>query len=162
MNFFGNVMSLLFNNSSYGITDWSLSSLRFTQTWVWVNSESWWWTGRPGVLRFMGSQRVGHDWVTDLIWSDLWEDTQNSQKLCFPWLSGFSKYTLCNISARALLNQVLKKPSLLSLGHKIKDEEEQWQYNSCSIIHHEQADTDLSKDWLQYTRCHITGKSFSR
>ena len=28
-------------------------------------------TGRPGVLRFMGSQRVGHDWVTDLIWSDL-------------------------------------------------------------------------------------------
>ena len=40
-------------------------------TWVWVNSESWWWTGRPGVLRFMGSQRVGHDWAPDLIWSDL-------------------------------------------------------------------------------------------
>ena len=38
--------------------------------WVWVNSGSWWWTGRPGVLQFMGSQRVGHDWVTDLIWSD--------------------------------------------------------------------------------------------
>ena len=34
---------------------------------VWVNSRSWWWTG---VLRFMGSQRVGHDWVTDLIWYD--------------------------------------------------------------------------------------------
>ena len=30
-------------------------------TWVWVNSRSWWWTGRPGVLRFMQSQRVGHD-----------------------------------------------------------------------------------------------------
>ena len=40
-------------------------------TWVWVNSGIWWWTGRPGVLRFMGSQRVGHDWATDLIWSDL-------------------------------------------------------------------------------------------
>ena len=40
-------------------------------TWVWVNSGSWWWTGRPGVLRFMGSQRVGHYWPTDLIWSDL-------------------------------------------------------------------------------------------
>ena len=39
-------------------------------TWVWVNSRSWWWTGRPGVLRFMGSQRVGHDWATDLIWSE--------------------------------------------------------------------------------------------
>ena len=35
-------------------------------TWVWVNSGSWWWTGRPDVLRFMGSQRVGHDWATEL------------------------------------------------------------------------------------------------
>ena len=39
-------------------------------TWVWVNSRSWWWTGRSGVLQFMGSQRVGYDWATDLIWSD--------------------------------------------------------------------------------------------
>ena len=36
--------------------------------WVWVNSGSWWYTGRPGVLRFMGSQRVGHDWATELNW----------------------------------------------------------------------------------------------
>ena len=34
-------------------------------TWVWVNSGSWWWTGSPGVLWFMGMQRVGHDWATD-------------------------------------------------------------------------------------------------
>ena len=39
-------------------------------TWVWVNSGSWWWTGRPGVLQFMGSQRVGHDWVTELNWTE--------------------------------------------------------------------------------------------
>ena len=39
-------------------------------TWVWVNSGSWWWTGRPGVLRFMGSQRVGHYWATELNWSE--------------------------------------------------------------------------------------------
>ena len=38
--------------------------------WVSVNSGSWCWTGRPGVLQFMGLQRVGHDWATDLIWSD--------------------------------------------------------------------------------------------
>ena len=38
--------------------------------WVWVNSGSWWWTGRPGVLRFMGSQRVGHDWATELKWTE--------------------------------------------------------------------------------------------
>ena len=35
-------------------------------TWVWVNSRIWWWTGRPGVLRFTGSQRVGHDWASEL------------------------------------------------------------------------------------------------
>ena len=40
-------------------------------TWVWVNSGSWWGTGRPGVLWFMGSQRVRHDWATGLIWSDV-------------------------------------------------------------------------------------------
>ena len=34
----------------------------------WVNSGSWWWTGRPGMLRFMGSQRVGHDWATEQNW----------------------------------------------------------------------------------------------
>ena len=37
-------------------------------TWVWVNSGSWWWTGRPGVLQFMGLQRVRHDWATELNW----------------------------------------------------------------------------------------------
>ena len=52
-----------------GWDGWMASLTRWT--WVWVNSESWWWTGRPGMLRFMGSQRVGHYWATDLIWSDL-------------------------------------------------------------------------------------------
>ena len=39
-------------------------------TWVWVNPGSWWWTGRPGMLWFMGSQRVRHDWATELNWTD--------------------------------------------------------------------------------------------
>ena len=39
-------------------------------TWVWMDSGSWWWTGRPGVLWFMGSQRVGHDWATELNWTE--------------------------------------------------------------------------------------------
>ena len=38
--------------------------------WVWVNSGSWLWTGRPGVLQFMGLQRVRHDWATELNWTD--------------------------------------------------------------------------------------------
>ena len=37
-------------------------------TWVWVNSGSWWWTGMPGVLWSIWSQRVGHDWATELNW----------------------------------------------------------------------------------------------
>ena len=39
-------------------------------TWVWVNSGTWWWTGRPSVLQFMGSQRVRHDWATELNWTE--------------------------------------------------------------------------------------------
>ena len=38
--------------------------------WVWVNSGSWWWTGRPGMLQFIGSQRVGHDWAIELNWTE--------------------------------------------------------------------------------------------
>ena len=49
-----------------GWDGWMASLTRWT--WVWVNSGSWWWTGRPGVLWFMGSQRVRHDWVTELNW----------------------------------------------------------------------------------------------
>ena len=42
-------------------------------TWVWVNSRSWWWTRRPGMLQSMGSQRVGHDWATELTdWLTNW------------------------------------------------------------------------------------------
>ena len=51
-----------------GWDGWMASLTRWT--WVWVNSGSWWWTGRPGMLRFMGLQRVRQDWATDLIWSD--------------------------------------------------------------------------------------------
>ena len=40
-------------------------------TWVWASSESWWWTGRPGMLQSMGLQRVRHDWATELNWTEL-------------------------------------------------------------------------------------------
>ena len=35
-------------------------------TWVWISSKSWWWTGKLVVLESMVSQRVGHDWATEL------------------------------------------------------------------------------------------------
>ena len=53
-----------------GWDDWMASPTWWT--WVWVDSGSWWWTGRPGVLQLMGSQRVGHDWVTELNGTEIW------------------------------------------------------------------------------------------
>ena len=57
--------------------------------WVWVNSGSWWWTGRPGVLQSVGARRVGHDWATELYWWKLnsypWHSTAStiwSQPTC--------------------------------------------------------------------------------
>ena len=68
---------------------WMASLTRWT--WVWVNSRRWWWAGRRGVLRFIGSQRVGHDWATELNWtlkaylrpiiSDLIKRTTTKQKV---------------------------------------------------------------------------------
>ena len=53
-------------NGMIGWDGWMASPTRWM--WAWVNSRSWWWTGKSGVLRFMGSQRVGHDWATELNW----------------------------------------------------------------------------------------------
>ena len=55
-----------------GWDDWLASPTRWT--WVWVDSGSWCWTGRPVVLRFMGLQRGGYDWATELNWTD-WCDS---------------------------------------------------------------------------------------
>ena len=51
-----------------GWDGWMASLSRWM--WVWVDSRSWWWTGKPGVLQSMQQQRVGHDWTTDLNWYD--------------------------------------------------------------------------------------------
>ena len=52
-----------------GWDGWMASLTRWM--WVWVNSGSWWWTGRPGVMWFMGLQRVRHDWSTELNWTEM-------------------------------------------------------------------------------------------
>ena len=52
-----------------GMTGWNGGMASLTQwTWVWAISGSWWWTGKPGVMQSMGSQRVRHDWATELKW----------------------------------------------------------------------------------------------
>ena len=49
-----------------GWDSWMASLIQWM--WVWVNSRSWWWTGRSGMLQSMGSQRVRHNWATELNW----------------------------------------------------------------------------------------------
>ena len=61
-----------------GWDGWMASLTRWM--WVWVNSGRWWWTEKPGVLQFMGSQRVGHDWATELNW--MWNNKQNKSHHC--------------------------------------------------------------------------------
>ena len=63
-------------------TSWEVPKHRTQaqRTWLSANSGSWWWTGRGGMLQSMGSQRVGHNWVTELNWSKLetsWEDPKH-------------------------------------------------------------------------------------
>ena len=62
-----------------GWDGWMASPTQWT--WVWVNSRSWWWTGRPGVLRSMGSQRAGHDWATELNWAEQQKTTQHCKAI---------------------------------------------------------------------------------
>ena len=75
LHYFGHLMQRLWcweglgaggERDNRGWDGWMASLTRWM--WVWVNSGSCWWTGRPGVLRFMGLQRVGHDRATELNW----------------------------------------------------------------------------------------------
>ena len=73
-----------------GWDGWMASPTQWT--WVWVNSWSWWWTERPDVLRFMGSQRVRHDWATEL----------TELNICPPWGNLLCKF-LNRLSYQAIL-----------------------------------------------------------
>ena len=64
-----------------GSDGWMASPPRWA--WVWITSGSWWWTGRPGVLQFMGSQRVRYNWATKLNW------TKGDHVICSPNYDGF-------------------------------------------------------------------------
>ena len=91
-----------------GRDGWMASPTQWT--WVWINSESWRWTGRPGVLRSMGSQRVGHDWETELDWTCILSVCARVCGVCIPALalqkctSIFTKYIALCVSWEALLS----------------------------------------------------------
>ena len=68
-----------------GWDGWMASPTQWT--WVWVSSESWLWTGKPGMLQSMGLQRVGHDWMTELNSTVLpsQQETHSSSPLLSPY-----------------------------------------------------------------------------
>ena len=79
-----------------GWDGWMTSPTQWT--WVWVDSRSWWWTGRPGVLQFMGSQRIGHDWATELNWTEL----------------------VVKVESEAIKSNIAQEPRMLGLWVKVK------------------------------------------
>ena len=98
-------------------------------TWVWVNSRSWWWTERPGVLQFMGSHRVGRNWVTELNWI-LFSQERKKKNI---WALNYKTYILpsekksiwkdykmasCMISVYNFLEEIAKYVVARNLGVK--------------------------------------------
>ena len=79
-------------------------------TWVWARSRSWWWTGKPGMLQSMGSQRVRHDWVTELNWTEL------KKYLYF----SYSPLVIC-ITESVLLLPLIFFPSIWNLCVPLRD-----------------------------------------
>ena len=115
---------------------WFLASpMRWT--WVWANSRSWWWTGKPGVLQSMGLHRVGHDWATELNWSfnfhflssaiyplislmsdPLWSLELWSSRLHCPWDSpGKDNGLCCHFLLQGIFQTWGSNPCLICLLH---------------------------------------------
>ena len=81
-------------------------------TWVWVSSGSWWWTGKPGVLQSMGSQRVRHYWARELNWTDVWSCVPSACPTRHMLLLLFPLYRWGNRALRCSVNTYWESESL--------------------------------------------------
>ena len=107
-----------------GWDGWMASTTQWT--WVWASSGCWWWTGRPRVLQSMGSQRVGHDWATELNWTEsenwfLYTSFEREEKL------GSEKELIGRSSSEGILilSWVLKA-KLESIGKEVQIQHSLW------------------------------------
>ena len=85
---------------------------------VWVDSGSWWWTGRPGVLWFTRSQRIGHDWATELNWSILYYTQW--KVLLFILVNEISRFLSLEVSPQLKFLNFPRYEILFSLCHSVK------------------------------------------
>ena len=92
-----------------------LDGITNSMTWVWVKSGSWWWTGRPCVLQFMGSQRVGHDSANELNWTELVFSSPWSS--CCPKINATYQST-CNSHSQALQTTTVEGSHTLAYPQK--------------------------------------------
>ena len=98
---------------------WMISPTQWT--WVWVDSGSWWCTGRPSMLRFMGSQRVGHDWATELNWNYL--RSYKSTSLLQLYEASFSSYISSKTIYYNRLNSARGESSCLLLSQIVDQQQ---------------------------------------
>ena len=74
-----------------GWDGWMASPTQWT--WVWVSSGSWWWTGKPGMLQSMGLQRVRHDWVTELNWTEVGQCFSSKEQASFNFMASVTIFS---------------------------------------------------------------------
>jgi len=109
---------------------WMVSLIQ--RTWIWISSGSWWWTGRPGVLQSMESQRVEHNWVTELMTDDIKYIWKHVKIIYFfkKMESGYKNDILCSQLVQVPSSLVVKIPPAMqetwiqSLGQKDSPGEE--------------------------------------
>ena len=110
-------------------------------TWVWVSSGTWWWTGKPGVLKFMGLQKVRHDWAIELNWTEGAE----LLKICLVLIFIYGVRWGFNELSSTVQHNLLTMPSTLYITLSLEYRREmKW---SCSVM-----SDSLQPYGLQHTR----------
>ena len=134
--------------------------------WLWVDSGSWWWTGRPGVLWFMGLQRVWYDWATKLNWTKLyviqispqffkcWKKNNNTK---IPGLGRFPGGRHGNPSRYSCLENPHGQRSLV--GYSRWDQKELDTTEQLSMCTHTHTNLEEGRDWqFQQTQTDSDGQ----